>query len=298
MQIKSVLGLSEEGFHKIVYREWEHSSQNPPIICVHGLTRNGLDFDDLAAYLHLKNRHVFVPDIVGRGESDWLKNPLHYNYEQYLADLNTLIARVNSESIDWIGTSMGGLLGMILASLPQNPIRRLVLNDIGPQIPVKAITRLSQYAGQDPTFSNLDEAKQYFKRVYHDFGPLEESQWDKLTRDSVREIKPGSFVTKMDPGIKAAPASSKFAWQQVLLHPYKALQGTFFDIDLWHLWHKVNCPILIIQGEQSDILPDHVVEKMQESKNHIEILKIAGVGHAPTLLDEVTHSKIEDFLSN
>lgn len=291
------LGLSEEGFHRVVYTEWGAANNTPiPTICVHGLTRNGRDFDLLANYLSQLGQHVFCPDIVGRGESDWLKNPLHYTYEQYIADMNALISRTRATQVDWVGTSMGGLIGMILASMPNSPIRRLVLNDVGPQISVKALTRLSKYAGQDPDFASMEEAKQYFKIIYADFGTLSDAEWQQITEHSVREIAPGKFVSKVDHGVKRSQAKSQLAWK-LLLNPHKALEGTFFDVDLWEIWRKVTCPVLVIHGARSDILVSSTIEKMQRTHRDIDVFEVADAGHAPALFDPVQHDVIYRWLT-
>jgi pimeloyl-ACP methyl ester carboxylesterase len=296
MEKNYFLGLSEEGFHRIAYTEWGvPNTTNAPIICVHGLTRNGRDFDSLADYLSNLGEHVYCPDIVGRGDSDWLKNPLHYTYEQYIADMNALIARTQGTEVDWIGTSMGGLLGMFLASMPTSPIRRLVLNDIGPQIPVNGLARLAKYAGREPDFESLEEAKKYFKLVYADFGPLNEAQWQQFTEHSVKEIRPGKFVVKLDHGIKLAQTKSKIAWHS-LLHPLKAMEGTFFDIDLWETFRKITCPLLVIHGKQSDILLPSVIQRMQQTRPDMEVVEIPETGHAPALLDLATQQIIHRWL--
>ncbi len=284
------LGLSEAGFHRIAYVEWGMQNNSLPILCVHGLTRNGRDFDSLAEYLASFGCHVFCPDIVGRGDSDWLKDPLHYTYEQYIADMNAMIARINTPQIDWIGTSMGGLIGMIMASLPNTPIRRLVLNDVGPQIPVKAISRMTKYAGKDPEFSSMDEAKKYFKIIYADFGSMTEEQWQHFTENSIREIAPNRFTTKIDHGIKRSPAKSKLAWKLVF-DPHKAFEGTLFDVDLWQIWRKVTCPVLVIHGSHSDLLLPEIIEKMHRLHPNMETLEIPDVGHAP-LLQNPAHQEI------
>lgn len=289
------LGLSPEGFHKIAYLEWGTTDPRPPIICVHGLTRLNHDFDSLATYLSVRGRHLFCPDIVGRGDSDWLSNPQHYTYEQYIADMNALIARTGAKQVDWIGTSMGGLIGMMMAAQPNTPIRRLVLNDIGPQITTKAIARLSQYAGLDPDFPSLDAAKSHYKTIYADFGDLSEAQWDYLVSMSVREIAPGKFASKLDPGVKVTPAKSAIAWK-LLLNPQKALEGTLFDIDLWSIWRKITCPVLVIHGERSDLLTPTIIQKMQQTHPLTELLTIKNTGHAPALLNEQEHSAIQQFL--
>ena len=230
-----------------------------------------------------------------RRDSDWLKNPLHYTYEQYTADMNALIARTGAQTIDWIGTSMGGLIGMLFASMANSPIRRLVLNDIGPQIPAKGIARLTQYAGTKTTFSSVLEAKNYFKTIYEGFGPLSDAEWLTLTQHDIREMAPGTFILKIDPGITILPAKSKIAWQS-LLHPLKALEGTFFDVDLWQVWHTVRCPVLLIHGKKSDLLLPSTIQKMQDTHENLEVIEIEDAGHAPALFDVTTQKKIEVWL--
>lgn len=289
------LGLSEEGFHRVVYSEWGSRSEILPIICAHGLTRNRHDFDDLANYLSNQGEHVFCPDIVGRGDSGWFKNPLHYTYEQYIADMNVMIARTQAQSINWIGTSMGGLLGMVLASMQNSPIKKLVINDIGPQIPAKGIARLAKHTGNDPEFANLEEAKNYYKTIYFGFGNLTDEQWLKIAKNGVREVSPGRFVTKIDPGIKIAPAKSKIAWQ-ALLHPLKVLEGSFFDVDLWQVWYKISCPVLVIHGQTSDLLLPAIIQKMQQTHKQVEVIEVSNSGHAPALLDPILHGTIYQWL--
>ena len=239
----------------------------------------------------------FCPDIVGRGDSDWLKNPLHYTYEQYIADMNVMIARTGAKQIDWIGTSMGGLIGMILAAMPNSPIRRLVMNDVGPQIPAKALGRLAKYTGQDPDFSSVEEAKNYFRRIYADFGKLSDSQWQKLTEDSIREIAPGKFISKTDHGVKITPTKSKIAWN-ILLNPHKALEGTFFDVDLWQIWRKVTCPVFVVHGEKSDILLPEIIYKMKNIHPDTTVMHVPDAGHAPALLDQNQQKIIYQWLLN
>lgn len=290
-------GLSEEGFHKVAYLEWGNPSElSDPIICVHGFTRQAHDFDALANYLSNRGRHVFCPDMVGRGNSDWLQNPMHYTYEQYCADMTTLIARTNAPHVDWIGTSMGGIIGMLLAASSQSPIRRLVLNDVGPQISTKAIARLSTYVGQDPEFGSLAEAKAYYKSIYADFGKLTEVEWDKLTKHTVREIAPGVFAAKLDQRVKLGPNKSNLAWK-FLFHPYKALEGTFFDIDLWPIWRRITCPVLVIRGQHSDLLLPETVAKMRQVHPRTAVIEIPNAGHAPALLHEDEHTLIDTWLS-
>jgi pimeloyl-ACP methyl ester carboxylesterase len=290
------LGLSKEGFHRIAYTEWGSSTTNKrPIICVHGLTRNKHDFDPLAAYLSQQGYHLFCPDIVGRGESSWLKDATSYSFEQYAADMSTLIARTHANDIDWIGTSMGGIIGMMLASMPGTPIRRLILNDIGAQIPIKGLSRLATYVNSNPTFTSLEEAKSYFKKIYAEFGPLTDQDWQRLTENSIRNIGRKQWGLNLDHRITLTPAKSKLLWQ-CLMNPHKALEGTFFDIDLWHIWHQITCPVLIIHGEQSDILLSSIIKKMQISHTNTDVLSIPQAGHAPALFDSFQHHAIHQWL--
>lgn len=291
------LGVSEEGFHKIAYTEWGQSQLNTaPVLCVHGFSRTGRDFDSLANHLSLAGKHVFCPDVVGRGASSWMKNSLHYTYEQYAADMNAMIARINAQQIDWIGTSMGGLIGMFLASLPNSPIRRLVINDIGPQIPLAAITRISERSALEPEFTSLEEAIAYFKIACAAFGTLNDEQWKTFTEHSIREVSPGKFTTNYDPGIKRTAIKSKFTWN-TLLNPQKILEGTFFDVDLWHVWRKITCPVLVVHGVRSDFLLPSIIEKMQSIHQQVEVLTVEDAGHAPALQDVKQLEAIQQWLN-
>ncbi|MBA3660302.1 MAG: alpha/beta hydrolase [Gammaproteobacteria bacterium] len=290
-------GVSEEGFHRIFFTEWEPAGNGlGTVIAVHGLTRNGRDFDFLAQYLAAHHYHVYCPDIVGRGESDWLKDPQHYTYEQYVADMNAMIARTGVHDLAWIGTSMGGIIGMVLASMNNTPIRCLVLNDIGAQIPATGLARLASYPSQDPEFKSLSEAVQYFKKIYSTFGMLSEEEWLHLTEHSVTEVSPRKWVTKLDHRVKLASAKSKIAWSSIM-HPFKALEGIMFDVDLWSIWRKIKCPVLIIHGKDSDMLTTGIINKMHAIHPHTEVLEVEQVGHAPPLFDQHQHEVIAHWLA-
>lgn len=281
----------------MVYTEWgEASEQLPAVICVHGYSRNGRDFDALAQYLSMQGRHVFCPDVVGRGDSSWFKQSHHYNFNQYMADLNVLIARTGAQSIDWIGTSMGGMIGMMLAAQPGSPIKRLILNDVGPQIPIHALRKLAKYIGNEPEFKSVEEAKQYYKKNYSDFGQLSEEQWDDFTKNSIVQQEPNLFVVKADPAIKN-PKSTMHVVMDFFHHPHKALEGIFYDIDLWSYWEKISCPILVIRGARSELLPLTIIRKMRRKKPNIEVCEIEDAGHAPALLQISDHEMINHWLS-
>lgn len=292
-----VLCSSEEGYHRVVYTEWGQADfVRPAIVCVHGLARNRHDFNALSTFLSQKRkRHVFCPDIAGRGDSDWFKNPKYYNFIQYVSDMTTLISRTANHDIDWIGTSMGGIIGMMIASLPNTPIRRLILNDVGPQIPIHALWRLGKYVGKNPEFASPKQAKAYFKKIYTDFGDLTEEQWSEFTENSIKETQHGAYAATLDPAINEARAGWQFM-REFVHNPYKALEGVLFDVDLWQHWQNIKCPVLVIRGHHSDLLlPEHL-RKMQRSHPATEIYEVQNAGHAPALLDPEQHQVIAEWL--
>lgn len=298
MKTDTVLGISPGGFHQIAYSEWGTSALNEtPIICVHGLTRNRHDFDALASYLSQQERHIFCPDIVGRGDSDWFKNPEYYTFQQYMSDVSMLIARTGAKKVDFIGTSMGGLIGMMLAALPNSPIARLVLNDIGPIVPIQGLRRLASYTSHRMKFSSIDEAKAYYKNIYADFGNLSEAQWYELTLNSISLKPSGFYVPKCDPEIMHNATKTHFLWE-LMQHPYKTLQGIFFDLDFWHLWQDIKCPILVIHGRHSDILLQKHVAQMQETHPQTVAIEVEDAGHAPALLERKEHEKIAQWIKD
>ncbi len=289
------LGLSIEGFHRIGYSEWGKASSGVPIICVHGLSRNRHDFDVLADFLSRREKHVFCPDVVGRGDSDWLSNPEHYTFEQYISDMNALVARTLYPKVDWVGTSMGGVIGMIMASMPQSPIRKLVLNDIGPHIPGRALSKFTAYVGTNPLFDSIEDAEKYIKTRYASFGHLTEQQWQAITKFSIHQNSTGHYLLKMDPDIKVF--SNQMKWILKLAHPIKTLKGTEMDINLWEVWHKIKCPVLLIRGQFSEILLPSTVEKMQQSHAHMEVIEVPNTGHAPLLANLTQLQTIEAWLN-
>lgn len=272
------LGLGLGGFHRLAYVSWGEDRAQPPVLCVHGLTRNGRDFDSLAADLAWSGRRVVCPDVVGRGRSDWLANPALYGYPQYLGDAAALIARLDVTEVDWVGTSMGGLIGMMLAAQPNTPIRRLVLNDVGPFIPQAALLRIGSYVGQDPAFADLDELEAYLRWVHAPFGPLTDGQWRHLAEHSARRRQDGTLGLAYDPGIAAAFA------------------GPVADVDLWMVWNQIRCPVLVVRGAESDLLTAATAERMAARPN-TTLLTIPGCGHAPALMTADQTAPIRDWLA-
>jgi pimeloyl-ACP methyl ester carboxylesterase len=260
------MGLSTGGFHRVAYTEWGSEREQRVAVCVHGLTRNGRDFDMLARALQ-KRRRVACPDIVGRGRSDWLTDKSQYTFITYCADMTALLARLRGKSIDWIGTSMGGQIGMILAAQPNSPIRRLVLNDIGPLVPKEAPRRLLSYAEKQPEpFKSLAAAERYMRDIYAPFGKLSKTEWAHITRHSVRAIKGGRYALAYDPG---------------LVEPLKEMQRA--DFHIWPLWDRIRCPVLVLRGTESDVLLRSTAEEMQTRGPPTEVIEFEGIGHAPTL---------------
>jgi pimeloyl-ACP methyl ester carboxylesterase len=266
MREDEFLGLSTGGFHRVAYTEWGDKDEDRLAICVHGLTRNGRDFDELARALQ-KERRVACPDVVGRGRSDWLADKTQYTFITYCADMTALLARLRGKSVDWVGTSMGGQVGMILAAQPNTPIRRLVLNDIGPFVPKEAPRRLLAYAGtHPPPFESVAAAERHIREIYAPFGKLSDKQWAHLTRYSLREADGGGYVLAYDPGI---------------VEPLKQMQHA--DFHIWPLWDRIRCPVLVLHGTESDVLLESTVEEMRRRGPSVEVVEIPDVGHAPTL---------------
>jgi pimeloyl-ACP methyl ester carboxylesterase len=275
MEPDYVLGMSAAGFHRIAFVQWG-SRTGRTVVCVHGLTRNGRDFDALAERLG-DGYHVVCPDIVGRGRSDWLPGGADYGYPQYLSDMATLIAWLGVRELDWVGTSMGGLIGLMLAAMPNSPISRLVLNDVGPFLPKAALERIGGYVAERPTFSSIEEAAAHLARVHAGFGPLTGDQWRHLAEHSVRPATAG-FELRIDPAVGAAYLATPIA-----------------DVDLWATWEQVRVPVLVLRGAQSDLLTAETARRMAE-RDGVELVEFAGCGHAPSLMSADHARAITDWL--
>lgn len=272
-----VLGMTSRGFHRIRYWEWGDPANGRVLICVHGLTRNGRDFDALALSL-ADHYRVLCPDVVGRGDSDWI-DAGDYAYPQYCADMANLIARSGAATVDWIGTSMGGLVGMILAAQAQSPIRRMVLNDVGPMIPKAALDSIAETVADNPEFASVEEAADYIAQVNAGFGQLTREQWLGLARSTVRRRDDGKFVWKRDPAIG----------RSFVKQPRN-------DVVLWPIWDMVRCPVLLLRGAESALLPAAVAEEMMRRGPRAALVTIAGAGHAPALLGDDQLQPIRAFL--
>ena len=270
--------------YQIAYREWGNPHQEKVLICVHGLTRNSKDFDHLAHELQ-SNYRIICPDVVGRGQSDWLSHPANYGIPLYVSDLLTLIQQLNLTSVDWLGTSMGGLIGMNIASLPNSPIKRLILNDVGAEVSAASLQRIAKYlCQQPPIFDDLTLVKEYVKKIYSGFGDLTEDQWESLARNSVKLNDQGQYILNYDPAISTPFLQAKHA----------ALKPA----DLWNMWDLIQCPVLLLHGENSDLLLPETIDKMLVNHPLLTVKHLANCGHAPALMSLEQIDMIRMWLNN
>ena len=276
---RSVQCASPAGLHRIAYREWGDARNRDVLVCVHGLTRSSRDFDELARALCAQFR-VVCPDVAGRGDSDRLADPKLYIWAQYVADMVTLIARLDVEAVNWLGTSMGGLVGMALAALPGNPVRKLVLNDAAPVIGRAALERIGSYVGQERRFETLAAAEKYVRSIAAPFGPHSDAQWRFLAETWVRRQEDGSWRPHYDTRIAEA---------------YRASMPET-DLQLWPLYDAVRCPTLLLRGEHSDLVSRQAAAEMTRRGPKAKVAEIPGVGHAPTLLHPDQIAVVRDFL--
>ncbi len=264
---RTVQCASLKGLHKIAYLEWGDPENTNVLVCVHGLTRCARDFDTLGLALS-SNYRVICPDVAGRGHSDWLADPMLYGIPQYVSDMVTLIARLDVPKVDWVGTSMGGLIGMALASLPDSPIAKLVLNDAGPVVTKVSLERIATYVGSAPVFPDMASAVKYVRAVSATFGPHSDDEWRFLAEVVVRKQADGGFRMHYDPR---------------LAEPFKR-EMPAGDLELWPLYDAIRCPVMVLRGESSDLLRRETCAEMEKRGPRARIVEVKGVGHAPTLM--------------
>jgi pimeloyl-ACP methyl ester carboxylesterase len=266
----------------MAYWEWGDAENPQVVVCVHGLTRQGRDFDTLARQL-LPQRRVVCPDVVGRGRSDWLPDPSGYQIPQYVADMVTLLARLNACTVDWVGTSMGGLIGLGLAAQPHAPLRRLVMNDVGPTIEPVALERIALYVGKGGHWKTVEEAADAMWAVSPGFGPHTRAQWLALTEPLLKPDGDG-YVLRYDPGI-AIPARA--------VTPNVARQN---EALLWAAWDCLRLPTLLLRGAESDLLSAATAQAMTQRGPRTRLVEFAAVGHAPTLVQPDQVAVVREFL--
>lgn len=275
---KSFQAVYPGGTHKIVYSEFPGDASRT-IICLHGLSRNGRDFDWLAQSLALDGYRVICPDMAGRNRSEMFNDAAHYNYPQYLSDIQQLLMEIGSDHVDWIGTSMGGLLGMMMAVMPSLPIKRMVINDVGPFISAQALVRIKDYVGINPYYRDWDSFAAAFRKRFQTFGLKNDAEWDFLMKISAERDEQGRFRMNYDPRIVSGLAAS----------------GNIGDLDLWPLWDLVKQPLLLLRGGESDVLTQTTLDRMMVGK-HATSIVFAGAGHAPALLAAEQISVIRTWL--
>jgi pimeloyl-ACP methyl ester carboxylesterase len=276
---RQVQCITPSGLHQLAYTEWGDPGNRRLLVCVHGLSRCSRDFDVLARAMADQYR-VVCPDVPGRGLSGWLKNPMEYQVQTYVADMVTLLARLDADSVHWVGTSMGGLIGMTLASLPETPLQRLVLNDVGPVITAASLARIGEYLGFAPQFPDFAAAVQYIRAVSATFGVHSDAEWAALTEHVTRRQADGSLRMHYDPAIAV---------------PFNAVK-TDQDIELWPYYDAIRCPTLVIRGALSDLLKRETLREMAGRGPRAHTVEIADVGHAPTLMHADQIAIVREFL--
>jgi pimeloyl-ACP methyl ester carboxylesterase len=265
--------LLQGQFQRLAFTAWGDPHAHP-VVCVHGLTRQGRDFDPLAEALS-GEFYLICPDMPGRGRSSWLPDPALYQPASYLVALSHLLAFID-RPVHWVGTSMGGILGMLIAATPGHPIQRMVLNDIGPTIPQAALARIQSYVGSAPHFADVGAAEAYLRQVHAPFGALSDAQWRAMAEHSVRPAAGGGFLLHYDPALTVP----------ILASPAQ-------EVDMWLVWAQINVPLLSLRGAESDLLLAETLQRMAEKS---ETLVVEGAGHAPALMDAATAGVIGEFL--
>lgn len=278
-RLRRVTCASPRGLHRIGYAEWG-AADAPVLVCVHGLTRNGRDFDALAERLADRYR-VICPDMIGRGTSDFAPDASLYAVPQYVADCVTLIARLDIDQVTWLGTSMGGMIGMALAALPRNPIRRLILNDIGPVVVASGLARIAGDIGDDPRFDSFEAGERALRGRMSEFGPHTDAQFRYLSRHYV------------------VPRGDRwgFHYDPAIADAVKAAAGLPLP-PLWPIYEAIGCPVRVIRGASSDILTRETADEMTRRGPRARVEEIAGVGHAPSLIADDQIALVERFLAD
>jgi pimeloyl-ACP methyl ester carboxylesterase len=267
----------ENGTVWLAFVDWGSRQHGRVVMCAHGLTRQGRDFDILARAIG-DDFQVIEMDVAGRGRSGWLADKTAYNFDTYLRHARALMDYRGVVAADWVGTSMGGIMGMLLAAEDDTPIRRLVINDTGPFISGAALEKLGSYVGANPSFPTLQAACDYLREVHAAFGDLTDVDWSDMTVHSVNREADGRYVLHYDPAIGDA---------------FKERIG---DVDLWSVYDRIKCPVLVLRGAESEILTAETAREMTERGPCAELVEFPGVGHAPALMNEEQTSVVREWL--
>ena len=279
--------ISPAGLHRMAYHEWGDPANPRALVCAHGLTRTGRDFDAVARAL-CGDYRVVCPDVVGRGRSEWLADANGYVVPQYVSDMVTLIARLNVEKVDWFGTSMGGLIGMGLAGLPKSPVRRLLLNDVGPRIAPSAVERIGAYLGLPVRFKTFEEGLAYLQTISASFGRHSAEQWREL---NAAILKPMQGADGLEWGLHYDP---QLAVPFRKSTPEAIAAG---EAALWRSFEAIEAPVLVVRGAQSDLLLRETVAEMVARGQHVSSVEVPDVGHAPTFVDPAQIAIVRQFFT-
>lgn len=303
----SFSSLDPHGFHRVAYTDWGSPANSHVVLCVHGLTRNSRDFDYLARALQSQCR-ILCMDVVGRGHSAWLERKEDYTFRQYQIDAAALVARATDPhgrsilprwtrsaprhvdgKVDWVGTSMGGLVGMLVAGQPNAPIRRLVLNDVGPFIPWSALIRLKGYLGSQTRYASLEDVELALRDACSQWGPITDEQWRHLAAHSARQLADGSWQMACDPAVGVATA---WGWNPDAKVGNRNLMG----LEVWSVWEAIRCPTLVLRGADSEVLQRDTIERMRASGPPTQVIELPGIGHAPSLMKQDQIEIVREFL--
>jgi pimeloyl-ACP methyl ester carboxylesterase len=266
------------GFHDLHALDWGRRTAKRVVVCAHGYSGNARDFDFLARAL-APGARVLCPDVAGRGESAWLSSPLAYHFGQFQADFRTLLSHLGVTEVDWVGTSMGGLLGMMLAAQPGSPVRSLVMNDVGAFLPSEALRRIGRNLQAPERFATLQDVEAHMRHTHRDWGDLTDEQVRHLARHGSRPVE-GGYRLHFDPQLARGVQPLPFA------------PGLFF----WDAWYRVRCPVLLVRGERSEVFPASVAQTMVDIKPGTELVEIPGTGHAPSLMTAEEIALVREFV--
>ena len=281
------------GGHRMAYWEWGNPQSSHVVLCVHGLTRQGRDFDVLAQALCARSGNtlrVVCPDVAGRGQSDWLKDPQGYQIPFYATDMLALLTQLKPTTLDWVGTSMGGLIGIVVCGQPELPlpvpVRRLVINDVGPTIEWQALRRIGDYLGQPVQFASLQQAADVLWTLASSFGPHTPAQWLELSRHMVKPLAgtPGALTLHYDPAIAL---------------PFRAVtqeSAAQSEAMLWQLYDQITAKTLLVRGAETDLLSLETAQAMTQRGPKARLVEFAGVGHAPTFVADNQVQTLASFL--
>jgi pimeloyl-ACP methyl ester carboxylesterase len=266
------------GYHDLHYVEWGRRNARRTIVCCHGYSGNARDFDYLARELAADARVIAI-DVAGRGASQWIA-PMSYHVGQFLADIHSLVTHLQLKDIEWVGTSMGGLLGMLLASEPGSPVKRLVMNDIGAFIPMDALQAIARNLEAPARFESLDAVEAHMRHTHRDWGKLTDEQWRHFAVHGSRRADDGGLRLHFDPEIAR------------VARPMPLMPGLFF----WDAWYRVRCPVLLLRGAESTVFPEAVAETMLDAKPAATLVEFPDCGHVPALMSEGQIGVVRNFL--